>query len=203
MRLRGGLLGAALAVAAVTGIGAPAAGAEILSTDLSLAAAKVSCDYAPAQVFAPWGDLSWYAPIQGSSFESGSSGWSLTGKARLVSGDTNPLLRIPGNTAVEIPGGAVAKSPAVCVDATTPSMRFFVRRVAGSGSLTVTATLSGDKMVTTVTRIGATAAWAPSPVIVFPDWGLTTALKAEFAFVADPGTVYRIDDVYIDPFRCC
>jgi hypothetical protein len=82
-------------------------------------------------------------------------------------------------------------------------MRFFLRRVSGTGKLTVTATLSGSKVKSMVATITGTSAWQPSPSVVFPEWGLTGSLKAQFLFVADPGTTYRIDDVYIDPHVCC
>ena len=172
---------------------------------LASGASTGSCGYQTTPVFSAWNDQALYAPVQGSSFESGASGWSWANKANVISGDSSPLLGIVGSHAVEIPASGAAKSPWICVDATTPSMRFALRRVAGTGSLTVTATLSGSKVVTTVATITGTSAWQPSPIVVFPGWGLTGSLKAQFLFVADPGTIYRIDDVYIDPLKrkCC
>ena len=176
-----------------------------LNTGLSSAAATTSCGYQAAPFFSAWNDQGLYAPVQGSGFESGASGWSWNNKANVIAGDNSQLLGVAGSHAVEIPGSATAKSPWICVDGTTPSMRFAVRRVAGNGNLTVTATLSGSKTVTTVATITGESAWQPSPVVFFPGWGLTGSLKAQFLFVADPGTVYRIDDVYIDPLKrtCC
>jgi hypothetical protein len=176
-----------------------------LNTGLSSAATTASCGYQAAPFFSAWNDPGLYAPVQGSSFESGASGWSWNNKANVIAGDTSPLLGVAGSHAVAIPGSGAAKSPWICVDGTTPSMRFAVRRVTGNGNLTVTATLSGSKVVTTVATITGESAWQPSPVVVLPGWGLTGSLKAQFLFVADPGTVYRIDDVYIDPLKrsCC
>jgi mannose/fructose/N-acetylgalactosamine-specific phosphotransferase system component IIC len=85
-------------------------------------------------------------------------------------------------------------------------MRFFVRRVSGTGNLTVKGTLAGGALqLTAIATVNGTAAWQPSPIVAFPP-ALTTAvatggLNAQFQFVADPGTVYRIDDVYMDPFK--
>ena len=176
-----------------------------LNTGLSAAATTASCGYQAAPLFSAWNDQALYAAVQGSGFESGASGWSWGNKANVIAGDNSRLLSTAGSHAVEIPGSGTAKSPWICVDSTTPSMRFALRRVAGSGNLTVTATLSGSKVVTTVATITGATAWQPSPVVVLPGWGLTGSLKAQFLFVADPGTIYRIDDVYIDPLKrsCC
>jgi hypothetical protein len=177
----------------------------VFNVGVASAGSTASCGYQATPLFSAWNDQALYAAVQGSSFESGASGWSWGNKANVISGDSSPLLGIQGSHAVEIPGSGTAKSPWICVDSTTPSIRFAVRRVAGTGGLTVTATLSGSKVVTTVARVTGTSAWQPSPVVVLPGWGLTGSLKAQFLFVADPGTVYRIDDVYIDPLKrsCC
>ena len=73
-------------------------------------------------------------PFPGSAFESGASGWSWNGGANIVNGDSNVALGM-GSHAAQIPGGGQAKSPWLCVSATTPSMRFFIRRTAGTGFL--------------------------------------------------------------------
>ena len=51
-------------------------------------------------------------------------------RREIVTGDSNVALAA-GSHAVQIPGSGTAKSPWVCVNVTTPSMRFFVRRVSG------------------------------------------------------------------------
>jgi hypothetical protein len=166
-------------------------------------ASAATCGYQASPVFAPWGDSALYALPAGADFESGSSGWSWINKAKVASGDSNPLLGNAGTHAVTIPASGGAKSPWLCVDASTASMRFFLRRTSGAGNLTVTATLSGSKVQTIVATITGSGAWAPSPSVVFPDWGLTGSLKAQFVFTADASSTYTIDDVYIDPWRCC
>ena len=45
------------------------------------------CDPTASQVFAPWGDSSYYARLLNGDFEGGSTGWNLTGDARTVSGN--------------------------------------------------------------------------------------------------------------------
>jgi hypothetical protein len=158
-------------------------------------------------IFSAWGDVAAYAPFQGAGFESGASGWSWGGKASIVSGDDGLLVGASGSHAVSIPAGGFAKSPWLCVDSTMPSMRFMVRRVSGTGSLVVLGTLAGKSglPLTTVATVTGSGAWQPSDVVYFPS-SLTSlvasgGLNAQFQFVADAGTVYRIDDVYMDPYK--
>ncbi|HXD71382.1 MAG TPA: hypothetical protein VN615_16075 [Gaiellales bacterium] len=167
-------------------------------------ASAATCNYTQvSQVFAKWNDLNYYTPFQGSSFENGASGWSWGNGAKIVSGDSNPLLGATGTHSVELPGGATARSPWMCVNASTPSMRFFVRRVSGTGSLTVNALItSGGRTVSTISRFSGSGSWQPSPVVVFPAYltASSTGVNVQFQFTSDAGTVYRIDDVELDPY---
>jgi hypothetical protein len=95
----------------------------------------------------------------------------------------------------------------MCVDSTMPSMRFFIRRVSGTGSLTISGTLSGGKGKdsATLATMSATTSWAPTPTLVFPT-DLAAAvgsgsLGVQFLFTASPGSAFRIDDVEMDPYR--
>jgi len=176
--------------------------ASTLTTANALAA---SCSYTNVtEVFAPWQDNAGYTPFQGSSFESGASGWSWGNGAKIVSGDSNTLLGGAGDHSVAIPSGGAARSPWLCVNSSTPSMRFFVRRTSGTGNLTVKFLLSsGGKQATTITTIsGSTATWQPSPVVAFPPvlTASTTGVNAQFHFVADSGSTFRIDDIELDPY---
>src|SRR6266487_1454648 len=93
-------------------------------------AMAASCTYTNATpLFAPWQDYAAYTPFQGSTFENGASGWSWGSGANIITGDSNPLLNAVGTHSVQIPGGGTARSPWLCVNSTTPSMRFFLRRV--------------------------------------------------------------------------
>src|SRR4051794_12220100 len=136
----------------------------------SALAAQAPCTTAAsASTFAAWGDSALYKPFQGADFEHGASGWSWGGKANIVSGDGDQLLSAAGSHAIELPGGGLAKSPWTCVDSTMPSLRFFVRRISGTGNLTVNGTLAGGVLpVSTITVFSGSSSWAPSPVVVFP-----------------------------------
>ncbi len=61
------------------------------------------------------------------------------------------------------------------------------------------------KVSSVITTMTADASWKPSPVVVFPPAFMaslaTRDLQAQFLFIADAGTVFRIDDVHLDPFK--
>lgn len=184
-----------LFVLSAVALGALALGAPIASADTSV------CSTAPSSpVFGAWADQNLYTPFQGSNFENGAQGWSWGNGANIVSGDDDHLLTTSGSHAVQIPGGGTAKSPHLCVDSTMPSMRFFIRRVSGTGNLKVIATMDGaGGFTTTVATIAATPAWAPTAPLVFPV--AMAGSNVQFLFTADPGTTFRIDDVLMDPYR--
>ena len=124
-----------------------------------------------------------------------------------MSGDNSGLLRLGGSNSLQIPGKGSAKSPALCVDSTMPSMRFFVRRVSGTGNLTVIGTLGHGKLSdsATVATLSAGTIWTPTASVVFPSTfaALTGdgSLSAQFVFTADAGSTFRIDDISMDPYR--
>jgi hypothetical protein len=192
-----------LSVAAMAAVAAVAAPNALAGGGISTS----PCAALPTtSTFSAWGDPNQYLPFKGSNFETGPSGWSWAGKANIVNGDDAHLLSVAGSHAVELPSGGTAKSPPTCVDSTMPSMRFFIKRVSGTGNLTVTGTLAGVKgSVTTIASFAGDSTWSPSPVVTFPTTFmsafLTGSLNAQFQFTSDPGTVYRIDDVHMDPFR--
>jgi hypothetical protein len=173
-----------------------------ISTGSAMAA---SCDYTQTStVFAPWNDANLYTPFQGSTFENGASGWSWGGGANIVNGDGNTLLNAASTHSVQVPGGGTAKSPWLCVNSYTPSMRFFVRRVSGTGALRVKGLVAagGSQSATITTIADATGSWAPSAVVSFPATftATTTGVNVQIQFVADAGTTFRIDDVELDPY---
>jgi hypothetical protein len=183
-----------------------ATAALAVSASPALAGTTACSGATTSPVFSPWGDAALYTPFKGAGFESGASGWSWGGKANIVAGDDATLVGAIGTHAVDIPGGGLAKSPWLCVDSTMPSMRFMVRRVSGTGDLTVKGTLAGTGFsAAIVTTVAGTATWQPSAIVYFPSVFTTLVanggLNAQFQFVADAGTVYRIDDVYMDPYK--
>jgi hypothetical protein len=184
----------AVAVACVAAAGSPAG------------ASAATCSYSQlSQVFKPLdGDANLYTPFQNGNFETGAGGWWSSTGARVVSGDSNPLLGTHGAYSLQIPGGGSAQSPWMCVNATTPSMRFFVRRVSGTGPLTVNAVIiSGGRAVSTLKTMSVSGgSWQASAPVTFPAYltASSTGINVQFQFTADAGAVFRIDDVELDPY---
>src|ERR1700694_3771276 len=81
-----------------------------------------------SQPFAAWGDSSSYELVPGGSFEGSLAGWSLTGGATRTTGsEPYGATGTVGQSSLLLPAGASAQSPPVCVDASNPTFRFFVR----------------------------------------------------------------------------
>src|ERR1051325_5891413 len=74
------------------------------------------CDPTSSQVFSRFGDSAYYARMMNGGFENGSTGWVLSGGARVVSG--NEPYYLTGNTSdshsLLLPAGSSAYSGTVC-----------------------------------------------------------------------------------------
>jgi hypothetical protein len=184
-------------------IPAASAQAALISTD--------ACDNAPlTQPFLPWGDSNPYKLVPGGDFESGLSGWTLSGGAAWVAGsEPFDATGAAGKYSMYLPAGASVQSPYTCVDAAYPLFRFFARNngllstVAASivykeplvGPVTIpvgTVLLSG-----TWDRSAQMSTLAVAQGLVN---GLLTGKTPQVAlrFTALTGSS-QIDDVYIDP----
>ena len=157
-----------------------------------------SCDVsAVSQPFARWWDYAKYELAPGGDFES--STWSLTGGATRAAGsEPYAVTGALGSYSLSLPAGAAARSPATCVDATYPSLRFFI---AGTGSVAVNI-VDGNSVIPAGVAV-ARGGWAPTPVMV-TDWGV---LAASSGGTAQVSVVFkglsgapRIDDVFVDPW---
>jgi hypothetical protein len=156
------------------------------------------CNSAPlSQPFAPWGDPASYELAPGGDFET--SSWALSGSARRVLGsEPYAVTGSRGSWSLELPAGSSAESPTTCVDASYPSLRFFI---SGSGSVAVSVVVGN----TTIPAGDAVAgsSWMPTPVMLTSS-AVLAALSDGVAQVSvrisalsgDP----QIDDVYVDPW---
>jgi hypothetical protein len=87
-----------------------------------------------SQPFLAFEDDNYYTQVSGSEFNAGSEGWLLWGGAQVVE-----AARPDGSSGgvLELPGGAVAVSPPVCVTLAYPSARAWAETVQGGGGLSV------------------------------------------------------------------
>ncbi len=160
------------------------------------------------QPFKPWRDNSYYKLVDAGSFESGAAGWTLSGGARVVSG--NATQRVGGAThshSLKLPSGSSATTPPVCVGLNEPTLRYFARKNSGLLSVLVVQVQVqlqlGGIWVTLPIGVDLGGSWHPSvPHLVIanllpllpPDM---TAVRFKFAPVL--GGAWQIDDVYVDP----
>lgn len=174
-------------------------------------AAQAACPTAPTvKAFAGFGDNADYSLIPGGAFESGTTGWSLSGAAVAT-----------GNESYKVHGGADTKSLAVtpagkavsaafCADIAHPTFRLFARRTGGSwGVLYVKVRWTNPSGAVNETVVGAISAsdtaWHPSAIYnlaqVMGIWNGDQAIQTQLVFDPDDaGGSWAIDDVYVDPY---
>ena len=193
---------AALALAGL--VVAPSAGA---------ATTGASCGYTTVtQPFLPWSDDGTYVLAPNGSFEGGSSGWSLSNGAKLVSGG-NTLLRSSAK-AISLPVGSSATSPAICVETGFPYARMFAYTptpsTAASATLRVDVTYTDAVYNKTVTEpagvVTQTSSWAPTGYLTLPAVenikpDSKGKLWVKYKFTPLYRSAWKIDDFYVDPKR--
>jgi hypothetical protein len=209
LRLKARAITIAAAALTLVAVAAPTANAGLLVSTAS------NCDTQQlSQPFAPWADSANYTPVPGGSFEAGAPVWSLTGSAKVVSGNESFGVSSKSDSrSLSIPQGSTATSRSICVGLGEPTLRWFQKQsggLLGLGSITSAMTvevLFEDSLGQTLALpIGAGAlnsGWSPSlPAVVIANLlpllpGQKTAVA--FRFRALTGN-WTIDDVYVDPY---
>jgi hypothetical protein len=169
------------------------------------------CDPTSKKVFTPWGDSANYARLLNSGFENGTTGWVLSGGAKVVSG--NESCKVGGSTdshSLLLPAGSSVYSGTVCFALGDWHMRMFARNVGSStGKLRVQVIvpsfLGGLLTILDGGTFSSSGSWAPSPRMALLLSNLTSILGTKaVAFRFTPvgtGAAYQIDDVYLDPWK--
>ena len=173
---------------------------------LQLRANTASCTYpALSQPFLSFGDANWYTLAPGQTVDNfDGSGWTLRNGAKVTS--TTVAGGMPGSV-LDLPSGAQAVSPPMCVDEGFPTARMMVRSVKGAGSVDVSATYEGISLLgirlSLARDSGAVSggdAWGPSDEVdVRPDdrvgWQVV-----RFTFTARGSrSQSQIYNYYVDP----
>jgi hypothetical protein len=191
-RLLGGITIFA-ALGAPGAIALPVSAARAGVIDLS------ACNIEPlSQPFAPWLDYSWYELAPGGDFET--SSWSLQGGANIVPG-SEPFAATGtlGSWSLSLPAGASAESPATCVDAAYPTIRFFA---SGDGLLAVSVVYGNVTLPAGVAVVAG--GWAPT-LPMLTDSALVALTSDGSAQVSVRITSLlgnvRVDDVFVDPWN--
>ena len=203
-RLLVGLAALAAAAAMTASAAAPAHAASL----------GLSCPNPASPIFAPWGDPNAYIAAPDSGFENGAAGWTLTGGARVVTGNEPYMVGGAGQThSLSLPAGSSATSPPMCIGLLSGGMRMFVRNTGAASSNMhvqviynggVGALLGGLGSTLRISDQGTfpgTTAWWPSPDVPMTG-GILPLLTQSVQFRFTPlsaGGNWRIDDVYLDP----
>jgi len=201
------LLGIAALASAAVMTGSAAAPADAASLGLA-------CPNPTYTPFVPWGDGASYAAVPDGGFENNAAGWTLTGGARVVSGNEPFMV---GGTAdshsLSLPAGSSATSPPMCIGLLSSEMRLFMQNTgAASSNMRVQVIYDGGvgallgglgstlRISDRATFAGART-WQPSaPYLMLG--GVLPLLTQSVQFRFTPlstGGNWRIDDVYLDP----
>ena len=162
------------------------------------------CDPFSFQAFRPWGDSSYYMLTPGGSFESGTPNWTLSGGAKVVSGNESFYIHAKSDSkSLYMPSGSTATTPTMCFAAGDWHMRFVTK---GSGQVKVNIIVNSALGVVSVLDGGtvkAGSSWSPSPkvsLLLSNAGGLLTTKAISLRLTASGGAA-QVDDVYLDPFK--
>ena len=147
--------------------------------------------------FAPWLDFAKYELAPGGDFES--STWTLTSGAEVVAGsEPYGATGTVGSSSLSLRAGSSAQSPLTCVDATHPSIRFFI---SGQGSVVVNV-VDGNSVIPAGVAV-AGGKWSPTPVMLTTSAVLSAlsggTAQVSLTLTARSGSP-QVDDVFIDPW---
>ena len=113
------------AVLAAAAFSVPAANAGLISGLLG-----GNCPTGGSQVFAPWQDYASYLLAPNGGLELGTTSWSVSGGASVVSGN-EPFLPT-GTHSLSLPSGSSALSPVVCLGQNQLFIRMFGKDAGGT-----------------------------------------------------------------------
>jgi hypothetical protein len=161
-----------------------------------------------SQLLSTLGDKASYFLLEGSTFESGAPGWSLTNADIINEGDQGA--GGGSSRALLIRSGGEAVSPAFCVSSNVPSFRFFAKQVSSGffgGQLSVNLRFKDGFGVTHEVPasfgLNGHGAWALSPVLELSrklPWWAPDNVNVNLVFQPQSGSSWAIDEVLIDPY---
>jgi hypothetical protein len=201
---------AVLSLAMLALVGASASQPAGASTSDSTGCA----DRALERPFLSWLDIAYYTLAPNGGLEAGSSDWSLSGGASVARGNETFAVRAQGDEfSLSLPSGSSATTGTTCVELLDPTLRLFALNSGSPLSLlkveVLYADASGTPRALPVALMPGGTRWQPTlpmPVLanlLYPP--LATAGKVDVAFRFTPVGLgksgWRIDDVYVDPFK--
>lgn len=167
------------------------------------------CDTTQFQPFSAWGDTTHYVLTPGGSFDGGPA-WTLSGGAAVVSGnEPYHVHALSDSHSLSVPSGSVAQTPTMCFAPGDWHMRLFAvntgNQYSGLHVTVVVHSLLGVLSILDGGTISSTSTWQPSPQVRLTLTNLTGLVgTCAIAFRFTPtgsAAAWRIDDVYLDPFK--
>lgn len=163
------------------------------------------------QPFMPWIDPAHYTLAPDGGFEGGGSSWALSGGAAVVSGNEPYYVRDASDTkSLKLPAGSSATSSVMCVGIEHPTLRLFARNTGSPLSTLRVKVLFEDALGEVrslqIGEVSASGEWHPTAQMVL-GVNMLPLLPGEHTPVAfeftpqGAGGKWRIDDVYVDPYR--
>ncbi len=153
-------IAATAAVVAATALATPANAGVLTKSATGCADPELT------QPFKPWHDSSYYKLVDAGTFEAGTAGWTLTGGAKVVSGNaTQKVSGAADSQSLSLPSGSSATTPPVCVGLDEPTLRYFARKNSGLLStlvVQVQVQLQLGVWVTLPIGVDLGGAWHPS-----------------------------------------
>lgn len=175
-----------------------------------------SCAWPPlSQPFLPWADPGQYFLAPGGNFESGTDGWTLTGNAKIVSGNESYYVGSPSDShSLSLPDtSSSVTTPTMCVTVLSPDFRVFLFNKGANGhtdgQLAVYLNFAGADGKPQQVKIAALkngTSWGLTLPISFIQY-ISTPLKqgsANVSFTIKPNDNHGnwlIDDFYVDPIK--
>ena len=176
----------------------------------------LGCGHEATHPFLRWLDPLPYTLLPGGDFESGAAGWKLSGGARVVDGNEPfDVGGTGGSHSLLLPAGSSATSPPMCMGLVLPVVRYFSTGGNLLSFMRVEAVYkdpSGRQRSIDLLPPGLPGkSWAPSlPALqlmgllnVLTLDGLTSEIALRFT---PRGTLFgsgtwRVDDIYVDPWK--
>jgi hypothetical protein len=201
--IRKRIVALALPVAAIL-VTPPLAQAGPLATAENCAPEELS------QPFLPWADSDQYTLAPDGGLEEGGSTWSLEDGADVISGNESHYVRDAGDShSLKLPAGSSATSDAMCVGIEHPTIRLFIRNTGSAFSALKVKVhfvdAAGNAHALPIGFVTGDSDWRPTNRIAIRvnnlvEPGEYTPVAFEFTPVGSGGS-WRIDDVYVDPYR--
>jgi hypothetical protein len=154
--------------------------------------------------FSTWSDSASYYFAPNGGFESGTTGWTLSGGAGVTNGNDPFNLSGHGTHALSIPAGGSA-AITVCYGLTYPAVRFVASGVGGNAVIhvrVVSRSLLGVLSTLDGGRFTVGSSWAPSPKLstLFSALASPVGAKTMQLQISVESGKALIDDLYVDPF---